>query len=131
MIKQESFKKGSLITAILNIIARLVGFATVFVIASKFGASGKTDVYYFLLSTIGLFSAIVTSFHSTVFLPLFIKIRNQKNIIEAWNFFNSLFTYSLVFSLFFGLLFYFISRRKSREDILLLIPIFVLMETTR
>ena len=104
MIKQESFKKGSLITAILNIIARLVGFATVFVIASKFGASGKTDVYYFLLSTIGLFSAIVTSFHSTVFLPLFIKIRNQKNIIEAWNFFNSLFTYSLVFSLFFGLL---------------------------
>ncbi|NQV76902.1 MAG: hypothetical protein HQ490_00925 [Lutibacter sp.] len=141
MIKKESIKKGSITTAIINIIGRIVGFLSVFLIAFYFGANDKTDVYYFMLSFTGLLSTVFTSLHTTIFLPFFIKIKEQLGEKAAWKFVNSLFTYTLVsavvisilFLLFFSGILQSVSHfssstiNSSKTIILLFIPILTMM----
>lgn len=141
MIKRESIKKGSITTSLINIIGRIIGFFSVFLIAFYFGANDKTDVYYFMLSFTGLLSTLFTSLHTTIFLPFFIKLKEQLGEKSAWRFINSLFTYTLVSAVFISILIFlfysgileFVSHfslytiNSSKTIILLFIPILTLM----
>lgn len=141
MIRRESIKKGSITTSIISVIGRVVGFLSVFLIAFYFGANEKTDVYYFMLSFTGLLSTVFTSVHTTIFLPFFIKLKEQLGEESAWRFVNSLFTYTLVsavilsclFFLFYNEILQFASHfsqfsiNSSKTIILLFIPILTMM----
>jgi putative peptidoglycan lipid II flippase len=107
MIKRESLRRGSFSTSLLNVVGRGIGFFSVFLVSYLFGANSHTDVFYFLLSFTLLITTLFTNLYSSVFLPLFIKIKEQKNNHEAWQFLNSLFTYTVIFSVLLGCVYYF------------------------
>jgi putative peptidoglycan lipid II flippase len=102
MIKRESLRRGSISTSILNIFGRVIGFISIFLISYLFGANNDTDIFYFLLSFTALVTTLFTNLYSSVFLPLFIKVREQRSNKEAWIFLNSLFTYTVFFAIFLG-----------------------------
>jgi putative peptidoglycan lipid II flippase len=125
MIKRESLRRGSFSTSLLNIIGRAIGFVSVFLISYLFGANKDTDIYYFLLSFTALVTTLFTNLYSSVFLPLFIKIREQESNSKAWDFLNSLFTYTIFMALALGALYYLfavsIIRQFSNFDLSALI----------
>ncbi|HEY5588089.1 MAG TPA: lipid II flippase MurJ [Candidatus Paceibacterota bacterium] len=106
MIKKESILRGSTITIAFNVISKTIGFLSSLLIAYYFGANFQTDVFYFTSSFIALVSIIIISQQTTVFMPLFINIRNTVSEIEAWKFANTLFTLTIIISALFGILFY-------------------------
>lgn len=107
MIKKESILRGSTITIAFNIISKALGFISTLLIAYYFGANYQTDVFYFSSSFIALVSAVIISQQTTVFMPLFINIRNTVSEIEAWKFANTLFSITLLISIFLGVLYFF------------------------
>lgn len=106
MIKRESIRKGIFSTSALNIVGRGIGFLSVFLVSYLFGANSHTDIFYFLLAFTALVTTLFTGLYSSVFLPLFIKIREQESNEKAWLFLNALFTYTLLFAIFIGSVYY-------------------------
>lgn len=102
MIKKESVRKGAFSTSVLNVVGRAIGFFSVFLISYLFGANKDTDIFYFLLSFTALIITLFTSLYTSVFLPLFIKIKEQEGNHKAWQFLNSLFGYTVIFSILLG-----------------------------
>ena len=113
-MKKESIKRGSIVTSILNIIARSLGFISVFLVSYYFGANATTDLYYYLTSFTALFSILFICLQPTVLMPLFIKTKIQLGEDRAWLFINSIFTYTLITISLFGFIFFIFS------DVLLL-----------
>ncbi len=80
------------------VIGKALGFLSVFFISFFFGATKQTDVFYFGQSFVGLAGALFTSQVNTIFVPLFIKLK-EKSESEAWDFASSLFSYTTVLSI--------------------------------
>lgn len=111
MIKKESVRKASLVTSLLNIAGRIIGFFSVFLISYFFGATNHTDVYYFALSFVTLIAAFFTSIQSAIMLPQFIRISEKCGEEDAWKFLNGLFAYTVIFTLAGTIIFAFFSQR--------------------
>lgn len=106
MIKKESIIKGGVLTSLFNFLGKLLGFLSIFIITWTFGANDKTDIFYLLLSFSTLVVAVFSTLQTSVFLPLFIKIKTQSGDKRAWEFSNSFFTYSFLAGLLISFLFF-------------------------
>jgi putative peptidoglycan lipid II flippase len=103
LFKTESYTKGAVLSVIFNAAAKLVQFLNIFIIASLFGASTETDLYYFLFNFVTIVIAtFVSSIDSTVLIPEFIRLRDSGNIKKAIGFINKylLIYFSLGFIVF-------------------------------
>ncbi|MDF1548166.1 MAG: hypothetical protein P1P88_10120, partial [Bacteroidales bacterium] len=90
MIKKESILKGGILTSLFNFFGKILGLGSIYLITKEFGANDDTDIFYLLLSFSMLLVAVFSSLQSSVFIPLFIKIKTKDGEKRAWNFSNSL-----------------------------------------
>jgi putative peptidoglycan lipid II flippase len=86
MFRSESYKKGIIFSTGFNFVTKLIGFAKSIVIAYYFGTQTKTDVYFYVIATIGLFVGFVTALDHSVLIPESIRIREQESEKKAQQF---------------------------------------------
>lgn len=92
LLRTESYKKGIVFSFTLNVIGKTVSFVTSIVVAYYFGTRVNTDVYFYCITIVTLFSALVTSVDSSVLIPESMRLAEQKSRAEAM-FFLNLFLY--------------------------------------
>jgi len=101
LIRSESYKKGMLLSVIFNGISKAVLFLLTIVIAHYFGSSIKTDIYFFIYSTMILLAGFVNAVDIAVLIPESMRIREQEGAQNATAFLN----YFLRLYFFIGILF--------------------------
>jgi putative peptidoglycan lipid II flippase len=89
LFKTESYTKGAILSVLFNAAAKLVQFINIFIIASLFGASTETDLYYFLFNfaTIAV-AGFISSIDTVVLMPEFIRLRDSVSTKKAMGFIN-------------------------------------------
>ena len=96
MLKTESYKKGIVVSTILNVFGKGIGFLNTLIIAFYFGASSGTDIYFYILSVAVLITSTINGIDYLVIIPQSMKLREQINENESQKFVN-FFVYSYVF----------------------------------
>ena len=95
MLKSESYKKGVVLSTILNVVAKGVSFLNTLIITFFFGANAGTDIYFYILSVAVLITATINGIDYFVLVPQSMKIRERKGEPEAQQFIN-FFIYSYI-----------------------------------
>ncbi len=89
MFKTESYTKGAIFSVLFNAAAKFVQFLNIFIIASLFGASAETDLYYFLFNFATIVIAgFISSIDAIVLMPEFIRLRDAVSAKKAMGFIN-------------------------------------------
>ena len=88
MIKSESYKKGVVVSTLLNVFAKGIVFLNSLIIAFYFGANTGTDIYFYILSVVALITNTINGIDYLVLVPQSMKIREQKSEEEAQKFIN-------------------------------------------
>jgi putative peptidoglycan lipid II flippase len=101
LIKIESYKKGALLSIIFNGLAKGILFLLTIIIARYFGNNIKTDIYFFIYSTMILFSGFINAVDISVLVPESMRIRAKDGEAAAMSFLN----YFLRIYLFIGIAF--------------------------
>ncbi len=91
MIKSESYKKGVVVSTLLNVFAKGIGFLNSLIIAFYFGANTGTDIYFYILAVVALITNTINGIDYLVLVPQSMKIREQKSEEEAQQFINFFF----------------------------------------
>lgn len=124
MLRTESYKKGIVVSTILNVFAKGIGFLNTLIIAFYFGASSGTDIYFYILSVAVLITSTINGIDYLVIIPQSMKLKEQRNEYESQKFINFfLYTYALIGILFAiaGILFpIFIYTLFSKYDVSIL-----------
>lgn len=125
-IKEESYKKGTVLSVLFNIFSKGTLFLLTIIIARYFGSNIKTDIYFFVFSTMILFSGFINCIDTAVLIPESIRIREmegEKKSQAFLNFFLVIYCFIgivfLLFMYFFGPDLFSIISRFSAEDIAL------------
>ena len=100
MLKSESYKRGAVLSTVLNVVAKGIGFLNTLIIAFYFGANAGTDIYFYILAVALLITGTINSIDYFVLVPESMKIRERKGEQEAQKFLN-FFIYSYIL---FGIL---------------------------
>lgn len=107
-IKAESYKRGMALSVLFNIISKGILFLLTIIIACYFGSNIKTDIYFFVFTTMILFSAFVNIIDTAVLIPESMRLREKEGETKAMQFLNYfLFIYFLIGVLFSLLMFFF------------------------
>lgn len=98
MIKSESYKKGIVVSTVLNIFTKGIGFLNTLVIAFYFGANTGTDIYFFVISiAILITTGMINGIDSIILIPQAMKLREQAGEAESRLFLNFfIFLYILI-----------------------------------
>ncbi|MDB5047012.1 MAG: putative rane protein putative virulence factor [Fibrobacteres bacterium] len=78
MLKPESIKRGVSYSIALSLLARALGFVLQFCITYYFGAKGSTDAFFWCMTLVISFSALITSIDSAVVIPHGIHLLNAE-----------------------------------------------------
>ena len=97
----ESIKEGIFRSSVLNLLSRIFGYLRYVVIAYLFGLNNETDAFFFAYALVGIMLVFVDVFDS-LGVPQLVKAR-QKGEDEFNKVASSLFTFTVICSLFFGL----------------------------
>jgi peptidoglycan biosynthesis protein MviN/MurJ (putative lipid II flippase) len=100
-IRSESYKKGILLSVVFNGLAKLILFLLTIIIARSFGNNIKTDIYFFIYSSMILFSGFINAIDTSVLIPESMRLREKEGEKMAASFLN----YFLRIYLLLGLLF--------------------------
>jgi len=102
---------GAVIIAVFTIISKFLGLLRDRLIASSFGASDITDVYFasFRLPDL-IFNTLVLGALASAFIPVFIKIYN-KNQTQAWRITSSILNIILIVLGVLVLIFFFLAPK--------------------
>ena len=101
LIKSESYKRGMALSVVFNIVAKFLLFLLTICIARLFGTNIKTDIYFFIYSSMVLFSGSVNAIDTAVIIPESMQIRETQGHDAATAFLN----YFIRVYLFIGILF--------------------------
>lgn len=93
----KNLKDSSIILIISIIISKIIGLLRDVVLANYFGASSISDAYLITCSVPVLLFYFIGHAISTAFLPIYNKIRTEKNESEALIYSNNLLNISLIF----------------------------------
>jgi putative peptidoglycan lipid II flippase len=100
--KDKSLSKLGLINIIISLIAALATYSSLALVARQFGGSAESDAYFYLVSLTTIFTAVIGSVYSTVFLPVFIDLRIRNDEKEACTFASIVVTWSILGCLLFS-----------------------------
>ena len=78
LIKSESYKKGTVLSVLFNIISKGILFLLTIIIARYFGSNIKTDIYFFVFAAMILFSGFINSIDTAVLIPESMRIREER-----------------------------------------------------
>lgn len=101
LIKSESYRKGTVLSVLFNIVSKGILFLLTIIIARHFGSNIKTDIYFFVFATMVLFSGFVNSIDTAVLIPESMRLREEEGEKPAEAFLN----YFLLIYFFIGVLF--------------------------
>ena len=87
-LRSESYKRGIVISTLLNIVNKGLVFVNSLLIAFYFGTQLKVDIYFYAYNTIFLLVAFVSSLTTSVLIPESMRIRAQKGRLAAMSFLN-------------------------------------------
>jgi peptidoglycan biosynthesis protein MviN/MurJ (putative lipid II flippase) len=88
-LKIESYQKGIAISSFFNIIAKIILFVNSIVIAYYFGTQTKTDIYFYVMSSIiGLIVTLISGLNLAVLLPESMRLREQESEEKSMQFLN-------------------------------------------
>jgi putative peptidoglycan lipid II flippase len=101
LISTESYRRGAVLSVLFNIVSKGILFLLTIIIARYFGSNIKTDIYFFVFTTMLLFSSFVNAIDTAVLIPESMRIREKKGHDQATVFLN----YFLLIYLFIGVAF--------------------------
>ena len=90
-IRNESYKKGLLLSVVFNIIAKAILFILTICIAGLFGSNIKTDIYFFVFGSMVLLSGFINNIDTMVLIPESMRLREKEGDIVAMAFLNYFF----------------------------------------
>ena len=88
LIKAESYKRGLTLSMVFNILAKGALFLLTICIASYFGSNIKTDIYFFVYSSMILLSGFINSIDIQVLIPESMRLRETEGTVAATAFLN-------------------------------------------
>jgi putative peptidoglycan lipid II flippase len=89
--RTESFRQGFVISTILNMFSKVIGFLATILTAFFFGSSTETDFFFFSMGTMGLLSGFLINLDSTKIIPEYMKLRAEGKKDQANNLFSFIF----------------------------------------
>jgi putative peptidoglycan lipid II flippase len=107
-IKAESYKRGMALSVLFNIISKGILFLLTIIIARYFGSNIKTDIYFFVFTTMILFSAFVNIIDTAVLLPESMRLREKEGEAKAMDFLNYFLLIYFAIGILFTALMYFL-----------------------
>ncbi len=126
LIKAESYKRGTALSVLFNILSKGILFILTIIIARYFGSDIKTDIYFFVFGTMLLFSGFINAIDAAVLIPESMRLRESEGNDRAAAFLNFfLVVYGvigIVFSVvmyFFGTTVFGLISKFSENDILI------------
>lgn len=99
ILKTESYQKGILISTSFNFLSKGILFFNSVLIANYFGAQEKTDVYFFIFSSINLLAYFFSALNVGVLIPESMRLREQVSKESAMAFLNKFFYYYFIIGL--------------------------------
>src|SRR5687767_14914973 len=78
LTKQDSFKKGIVLSTALNIGAKAVSFINAILLVYLFGTNLGTDSYFLVISTVGFIASFVIGIVNYVMIPEAMRIKESK-----------------------------------------------------
>jgi putative peptidoglycan lipid II flippase len=122
--KQDSFKKGIVLSTTLNIGAKAISFVNALLLVYMFGTNYGTDSYFLVISTIGFIASFIIGIVNYVMIPEAMRIKQARGYEAEQsyvNFFIWLYiAIGAIFALFiyfFPFYFYSLFSRYSVNDI--------------
>jgi len=126
LIKEESYKRGTVLSVLFNIVSKGILFLLTIIIARYFGSNIKTDIYFFVFASMILFSGFINSIDTAVLIPESMRIRENAGDNKAAAFLNFfLLVYFAIGILFLVLMYFFgttvfgLISKFSKADILI------------
>ncbi|MEP7254887.1 MAG: lipid II flippase MurJ [Ferruginibacter sp.] len=126
LIKSESYRKGTVLSVLFNMLSKGILFLMTIIIARYFGSNIKTDIYFFVFGSMLLFSGFINNIDVAVLIPESMRLRERAGNDSAVSFLNFfLFIYfiiGIVFTLvmyFFGASVFGLISKFSENDILI------------
>jgi putative peptidoglycan lipid II flippase len=108
LIKSESYKRGMALSVVFNMAAKFLLFLLTICIARLFGTNIKTDIYFFIYSSMVLLSGSVNAIDTAVIIPESMRLRETKGTNASTAFLNYfLRIYFLIGIFFIAVIFYF------------------------
>ena len=108
LIKSESYKRGTVLSVLFNIISKGILFLLTILIARYFGSNIKTDIYFFVFTTMILFSGFINNIDTAVLIPESMRLRQKEGDEQATGFLNFfLLLYFIIGVLFTIVMFFF------------------------
>lgn len=123
--KTESYNRGMVLSVLFNIIAKAILFLLTVLIAFFFGSDIRTDIYFFVYSTMVLLAGLINAIDTAVLVPESMHIREKEGDLFAMAFLNRFFRIYLLIGIVFTVLMYFFGTsifsaisRFPKEDVL-------------
>jgi putative peptidoglycan lipid II flippase len=88
LLKIESYKKGLVLSTAFNLVAKFLLFAQNIVIVYYFGNNIKTDLFFFLFSTLTIVTFFINSLDYSVLIPESMRKLEQENKSSSMRFLN-------------------------------------------
>ncbi|MEP7254560.1 MAG: lipid II flippase MurJ [Ferruginibacter sp.] len=104
MLKTESYKKGIVVSTLLNIVAKGVTFLNTLIITFYFGAQFQTDVYFYIIAVVTLLCSTINGIDLLVLIPESMRIKEQESEKKATQFCNFFLWGYLGLGIFFSIL---------------------------
>ena len=82
ILKQSSYKSGAVISVMATLFWKFTSFANSLLIAYFFGTQLKTDIYFYLITIMGLAFAFIDNLNTSVIIPQAMYLRSQKEDSE-------------------------------------------------
>ena len=101
VIKSETYKRGMVLSVLFNIVAKFILFVLTIYIARVFGTDIKTDIYFFIYSTMLLLSGFINTIDTTVLIPESMRLRESQGQDAATAFLNYFIRLYFVIGIFF------------------------------
>ena len=97
-MKTNSYVKGIALSSALNLASKLLLFVFSILATFYFGAQGKTDIYWYISSTLWLVITIFHSLNIAVIIPEAMRRRGQEGLQSGMHFFTFFFYFFLLAS---------------------------------
>jgi peptidoglycan biosynthesis protein MviN/MurJ (putative lipid II flippase) len=104
LFKHESYKKGFLLSTVLNIFTKTILFLFNLLIAYYFGASGTTDLLFFSISFSALIASLFSALNSSILIPESMRLREQQSTDAFKSFLTAFLFLYLVISLLLSII---------------------------
>src|SRR6187402_2912759 len=107
LIRSESYKRGTALSVLFNIISKGILFLLTIIIARYFGSNIKTDIYFFVFTSMLLFSGFINNIDTAVLIPESMRLRRQLGDAASMGFLNCFLLIYLAIGILFTVGMYF------------------------